>query len=619
MQTLSRNLVAGLLLAAIPHLEHLGLPAPTPAAVLAATGAARTSAYDARKRLEALLPGLQRSPGRPRAAPPPAPDRSVMEGLHERVITFIADHPGCISGSSTRRRYGGRYHTFVLDLWAEHRDLPLAHLARAVLVPRPTLEDWIRGGHFQVELGGNAAEAALRPEPYVARIETILDAHSRWTGGFRTFCNHVQLDLRVPITRQHIDDILTAHGVRIPKRRRRPPDASALRQTFETFGPGLQWVGDGTELTVQIGEARYRCNLELTVDVASGAFVGASIRPTEDSQAVIEAFRDGVTTTGAPPQALLLDNKPSNHTDEVQATLGEAVLLRSRPYVPTDKPHVEGAFGLFSQEAPPMVLTATTPHELAAQVAGLVVTAWARAVNHRPRADRSGKSRVELYREGPTEEEIAAARARFAERLRQQQRAQQTRERRADPVARGALDDAFTRLGLDDPDGYLRTAIASWPLDAVLAGIAIFEGRASRGTLPEGVDGRYLRGIVKNVAGEAEVFAVADLLLTERLRARDRALQPLLDAHAKLDAHDEAADLEWLVRSYVGRAVQAARRLDRLFWLRAVADVVLDLPEPERRPMLRLAARHISAAHRLPKADRHAAIRFLYAKAVPVA
>jgi hypothetical protein len=262
----------------------------------------------------------------------------------------------------------------------------------------------------------------LRPEPYVARIETILDAHSRWTGGFRTFCNHVQLDLRVPITRQHIDDILTAHGVRIPKRRRRPPDASALRQTFETFGPGLQWVGDGTELTVQIGEARYRCNLELNVDVASGAFVGASIRPTEDSQAVIEAFRDGVTTTGAPPQALLLDNKPSNHTDEVQATLGEAVLLRSRPYVPTDKPHVEGAFGLFSQEAPPMVLTATTPHELAAQVAGLVVTAWARAVNHRPRADRSGKSRVELYREGPTEEEIAAARARFAERLRQQQR-----------------------------------------------------------------------------------------------------------------------------------------------------------------------------------------------------
>lgn len=224
-----------------------------------------------------------------------------------------------------------------------------------------------------------------------------------------------------------------------------------------------------------------------------------------------------------------------------------------------------------------------------------------------------------MYRDAaPSPDEIAQARARFAERLRQQARAQETAERRADPVARAALDDAFARLGLADPDAHLRIAILSWPLDAVLAGVAIFEGRAKRGTLPDGVDARYLRGIVKNVAQEAESFAIAELLLAERLRARDRALQPLVDAQAHLD-EDDQADPEWLVRAYVDRAAKAARRLDRFYWLRATADVVREQLETDQRPLLRLAARHISATHRLPKPDRDAAIRFLFAKAVPVA
>ena len=39
---------------------------------------------------------------------------------------------------------------------------------------------------------------------------------------------------------------------------------------------------------------------------------GACVRPEEDAAAVVEAFRDGVITTGQPPLALLLDNRPSN-------------------------------------------------------------------------------------------------------------------------------------------------------------------------------------------------------------------------------------------------------------------------------------------------------------------
>ena len=187
----------------------------------------------------------------------------------------------------------------------------------------------------------------------------MLQAYRSWRGTFKAFCNHVQFHCRIPISRQHISDILQAHGIRIPKRRGgRPADASALRGAFDTFHPGAQWIGDGTELVVTINGQAYVFNLQLNVDVSSGAFVGASVRPTEDSAAVVQAFADGVATTGAPPLALLLDNKPSNHTDEVVAALGDTIKLRARPYTPTDKPHVEGAFGLFAQQTPQMNIDA---------------------------------------------------------------------------------------------------------------------------------------------------------------------------------------------------------------------------------------------------------------------
>ncbi len=293
--------------------------------------------------------------------------------------------------------------------------------------------------------------------------------------------------------------------------------------------------------------------------------------------------------------------------------------MRSRPFEPTDKPHVEGAFGLFSQQAPPLRVTSLTPDVLAQQLAALVVTTWARATNHRPRADRGGKSRAVLYRAAaPTEEQIAEARAALAERKRKQERARETRARRQDPVVRAALDDAFARLGLEDPDGHLRTAVASWPLDAVLAGIAIFEGRRARGTLPDGADARYLRGIVKNVAEEEEGWAIAEVLLRERLAARDLALDPLADRRADLEAEGLAP--EELLRRYVDHALGAApRRIDRMFWLAAAVDVVLDEDAADHRDLLRLAARRISSTHKLPHRERLAAVRFLFAKAVPLA
>ena len=65
----------------------------------------------------------------------------------------------------------------------------------------------------------------------------------------------------------------------------------------------------------------------------------------------------------------------------------------------------------------------------------LVLTVWCRATNHRPRNDRNGRSRVQLYRgEQPTDEQIAAASAQLEERRRLQELAFRTRQARLETV-----------------------------------------------------------------------------------------------------------------------------------------------------------------------------------------
>ena len=246
-----------------------------------------------------------------------------------------------------------------------------------------------------------------------------------------------------------------------------------------------------------------------------------------------------------------------------------------------------------------------------------MTTTWLRAANHRPRLDRDGKSRVDLFREAePTEEDKARAREALRERQRREEQARETRARRQDPVVRSVLDEAFERLGLEDPESRLRLSLASWPLDAIVEGVAIFEGKKRAKTLPDGVDGRYLRGIVKNVAEEREGWEIATVLLRERLAARDKMLEHL-GLRRDLIV-EEVDDYEGLVKRYVANAMDSRRGIDRTFWLLATADVIRDEIPSEHRNLLRLAARRIHATYAVPHAERLAATRLLFAKVVPI-
>src|SRR5690606_8304526 len=96
------------------------------------------------------------------------------------------------------------------------------------------------------------------------------------------------------------------------------------------YFPGAQWVGDGMQVPVLFGGQRFVFNVELDVDAHTAAFVGVSVRDAEDSAAVVEAFDSGVATTGAPPIALLLDNRPSNHAPDVDDFNGGISQIQSR-------------------------------------------------------------------------------------------------------------------------------------------------------------------------------------------------------------------------------------------------------------------------------------------------
>lgn len=313
--------------------EAHDLDCPPVDAIVRATGASKSHAYQVAAKIAALLPTLVRAPGRPAHAPSPTPADDSGE-LVRAVLAYVMAHPGCVDRGAQRNRYAESFRRFVLALRAEHSTVDLDAFARDVGVPVGTLKDWLRSqpppSQSTTETSAPSTSAVDLSIPHA---QTVIDAYCRWRGSFLDFCDHVRRDLHVPFGRDLVRRILEADGRRKPARREgeHSPDELALRGTFRTYFPGAQWVGDGMQVPIVVDGHRFVFNIELNVDAYAGALVGASVRDNEDSAAVVEAFQGGVATTGASPIALLLDNKPSNHTAEVDAALDATIRIRATP------------------------------------------------------------------------------------------------------------------------------------------------------------------------------------------------------------------------------------------------------------------------------------------------
>ena len=186
-----------------------------------------------------------------------------------------------------------------------------------------------------------------------------------------------------------------------------------------------------------------------------------------------------------------------------------------------------------------------------------------------------------------------------------------------DPVVRAVVDEQWSKLDLDDPEGRVRDAIASFPLDAVLAAIATFEAKKTKNTLPPDVDARYLLGIVRNISQTDEGQAITEALLRIRLEARDRMLAQLVSAREALLA--SSSDSDSLIRAAIDRAMGARRNLDRLFWLELAARLIADREPPLHAALVRNASRRIHSFFAVPYWDRLTAARFLAERVIPLA
>lgn len=607
-------MAAAVFLTARRFLREYDLPLPRVAKVLEATGAGRTRAYALAERLLGKLPELIRPPGRP-----PRPEafeeaRSDIEATAFAVRDYLMDHPGCVS-PGIRRRYSDGFRHFVIELRERFADLELEVFANAAGIPARTLAEWLRTTtvSFEKKASNQTAPPMAATDPH---IQTVLAAWERWHGAFSLFCNHVRHELRIPYGRTTISNILAAHGVRIPKRRPgRSPDEKASRTSFVTFFPGAQWVGDGMQVPFYVNGERFDFNLELDVDAHTAALVGGFISDQEDASAVVATYDDGVGTTTTRPLSLLLDNREPNHTTDVNAAIGDTLLIRSTPARGQSKSHVEGAFGLFSQTAPPLEINADTPRGIAERALTLIVKTWARTLNHKPRNDRGGRSRIDIYREEePSDEQIAAAKSALEARKKQQEKAFKTRLAREDPTKRVLLERHFDRLELADPSGNTKSAIARYPLDAIIDGIAVFEAKRAANALPDDTGASYLLGIVSNRAHDDEQRHMIEALIRLRREARDQLIIPLEDAKNRI-ARDCLEPLERILR-FVEAVIDSDRELDRLFWLAATSDLIADEPEVEQVNLFRTASGRIRTAYRMPHRHREKAILYL-AQACP--
>ena len=625
-ESVSRLVTAALLLAACEHARQLGLPHPTVEQILNATAATRSRAYELRDALIASLPSLQRRVGRPAVtvSTPSLDEYRALLSVSCNALRFIIGNPGSVTGQQ-RLRYSDPFRRHVLELRAEHPVLPLARFAEAACVPLDTIEDWLRAGVVAVTSDVPASDGEVdsmgaADDVSHAHIQTVLTEWKTWRGGFTNFCDHLNVNCRVPYGATLVSAILNSHGVRTPARREgRSPDERALRGAFAVFFPDAQWVGDGSQVSIVLRGLRFTFNLELLVDAYSGAFVGASLRDEEDSKAVVDALHDAKTTTHATPPLpldVLLDNKPSNHTPEVDDALDGTTRTRATVERPQNKGHVEGAFGLFKTTAPPLVVEGTEPRRLAQSILALVIMTFFRAANHRPRADRNGRSRVAIHGDTPTPEQIDKARKDLNERCRRQELARQTLEARQDPEVRAYLDRAFERLGLLDPERSIRVAIARYPLDTILDGLGIFEAKRTAGAIAADTDARYALGIVRNLAAMKEGELICVVLLRERMAQRDIMLLALTTERDRVDRDVVIVDAR--LKAFADRACAIDAVLDRRFWLLTIVDTIRAQPRAQHAALTTNVSRRIQATFRIRPHERTDAVRFIVDRVVPL-
>jgi hypothetical protein len=605
---LSPLLQAAVTFMAIRVLASLNLPCPTMMAVAKALNVSRSRASELAGTIEAQLPNIQRPAGRPKADQTTSSPETAVSVITS-VRDFLMAHPGAVDRGVKRAHYSDAFRLFAIDLFAPGglgHGLPVPRAAELVGVPVDTLRQWLREPK-PVEPVETGAQSDISDGAGV--IEQTLALWERWSGTVTAFRDALRDHHYIELSWHLLRSLLELGGHRKPKKHRKS-DAEAIRGALERFFPGAQLMLDGKHMLIELQGTSYAVNWELAVDADTGAHVGFHVSATEDSVALIEAVDMAITTMDHVPVAVLADNKPSNHGEGVAAAMAEldVLLMPSTPSRPENKATVEGAFGLFAQTMPDIILSAASPRQLVSQVVHYVLWAYCAGRNQAPQSRRRGKSAIDMFGEADvSDDDIEAAKARLLaikKRILANRKADQRRE---DPVVRTMMVRAFDRLGLADPEGQFVAALARLGLGPALEAVAVFTAKKDAGRLPTDFPERYLLGIAHNVAAREEDLAVYHELLRLRTEAHERLLDPLLD---DLDQISTLPTIE-----FIGAVLEHLRLakavIDRRFWMARLIDAFASLKAEMRDIHGPWLAKRVACIFGLPRTDRDSLIAAL--------
>jgi hypothetical protein len=614
-----------------------------------ALGVSRSASYALAAQVLEAAHHVHRLRGRPATIESPPPTSPSL-WLARAVVRYLMDNPGCVVPGG-RRTYTNGFRRFVVGLLRHPgpaATLTATQVAKLLTIPVRTLNDWLaepmaaqdtaQSGQSAVDQGvpsesddtvladplasqphnANPAQpvsaepddtdtdqrAPTQPRPLPGVIEQILALWRRWRGGFGAFVTMLGQH-RICATARDVRQILADCGQRVPKRRGRGHCcAEAGRGSIETFYPNAQLFADGKDVTVTVNRHRFSFCWQTVVDGRTSTPTGLAIRDSEDGQGLLQALQMSKQSTGALPDAITRDGKPCNYTPEVEAALqqGDIISVPATPNRGQSKAPVEGLFGLFSQSMPPIDIQASSVKHLARAILWYVVFAYCAGRAAAPRPSLGGRSPQQAFEQDkPTVEQRRQARQRLTE-IRNRILDQQARERRrANPVCRAMLEQAFADFDLSDTAGTIIPTIARYGLDAVLEAIAIFHHKRTAGRLPEHNRERYLLGIARNVAERNEDLAVYRETLRLRLKAHDMLVQPLVQQATRLA---DTLALNDYIDACLERALDAQLHIDRQFWADTCFKAFRILPEDIRRERGPNLARRIACQYRLPRSDR---------------
>jgi hypothetical protein len=609
------TIIAAVLIWGLQILRKFPQEAKSARDICRTTQTSSAQAYEVLERLKEAASHLAKAPGRP-----PSKEKSSHEDVISLLIAtrdFLMDTPGAVGGGASRRTYHESFRRFVLDQMEEGKPgslLGVEGVADAVGVPLGTLKDWI-SIHQDTDTQAESVPSGSRqdPQPTEApgkepslefsdpKLATILREFPGWLGSFTGFCQHLRDHHRLHYGNTFISSVLEMAELRTPKRRgdgTRPWSQG----TYERFFPGAQWVGDGKQLVLLWNGERMKFNLEAFIDPASDAIVGEKVTGTENEAAVLETYAQAKATTGHDPLALTLDNRDSNHTKTIADTIAPAKPLASTLFSPTSKAPIEGAFGLLSQTAPPLIVTGETERDKARSALELIMLVWAWKRNHKPRRRLGGRTPAQVYSEAsPTEADVARAKEAILRLERRQEEMRRTREAKCDPVRRQLLLENLNLLGIQNA-ATLATQLATYSREAIVRGLAIFRAKKEQGTLPPDVsDGRYLGGIIRNVHAQLEDELIAEHLLELRLRQKEISIAFLT---SQMEDVRRFLSPDKLLEHLVDRALEDGPLFDFRFWKRRAADVLIDLPAQVARSAYRRLVRTITRSFKTPRDRR---------------